>query len=128
LTCLQLKIVDKRIRRSLIDAITERTPTGAGQGQRNAKKSRRVDKDLAIKAVIEGASKEVCSGLGIPRNGHLAVRIHFIGDMMTLPIYWQSGFDTLLQQEVFKISTISSVNSDHMAAETTLVSAKWSNW
>jgi hypothetical protein len=26
---------DKRLRRALIDAITERTPTGAGQGQRS---------------------------------------------------------------------------------------------
>ncbi len=33
------EIQDKRIRRELINAITERTPTGAGKGQRQAPKS-----------------------------------------------------------------------------------------
>src|SRR3954471_13100950 len=36
-------IADKTVRRALIDAIVERTPTGAGRGQRSVKKSRRVD-------------------------------------------------------------------------------------
>ena len=35
------EIEDPRVRRSLINAITERTPTGAGKGQRSVKKSRR---------------------------------------------------------------------------------------
>src|SRR5687767_2271491 len=35
-------IVDKAVRRRLIEAIVARTPTGAGRGQREAKKSRRV--------------------------------------------------------------------------------------
>ena len=59
-------IVDKRTRRALIDAIVERTPTGAGQGQRSAKKSRRVSRELGVQAVTEGASRAVCAALGIP--------------------------------------------------------------
>jgi tRNA-splicing ligase RtcB len=57
---------DKRVRRSLINAITERTPTGAGQGQRSVKKSRRVGRDIAKQAIVEGASHDVCTALGIP--------------------------------------------------------------
>jgi len=57
---------DRRTRRALIDAICERTPTGAGRGQRHAKKARHVDAALGSKAVVEGASREVCDALGIP--------------------------------------------------------------
>ncbi len=60
------EIADKRLRRALIKAITERTPTGAGQGQRSVKKSRKISYDNAIRAVIEGASTDVCTALGIP--------------------------------------------------------------
>lgn len=62
----QDELLDKKVRRALINAICERTPTGAGRGQRFAKKSRRVDADLGVKAVTEGASKDVCEALGIP--------------------------------------------------------------
>ena len=57
---------DRRTRRALIEAICERTPTGAGRGQRHAKKSRIVPVELGKKAIIEGASEEVCNTLGIP--------------------------------------------------------------
>ncbi|MBB5350440.1 tRNA-splicing ligase RtcB [Haloferula luteola] len=59
-------IADKRTRRALIEAIVERTPTGAGRGQRNVKKGRPVDRDLGFKVVTEGASEAVCEALGIP--------------------------------------------------------------
>ncbi|WP_009966040.1 RtcB family protein [Verrucomicrobium spinosum] len=59
-------IADKAVRRALINAIVERTPTGAGRGQRTAKKSRHVNGDLGEKVVTQGASKEVCEALGIP--------------------------------------------------------------
>src|SRR5690606_680944 len=59
-------IADKRTRRALINAITERTPTGAGRGQRSVKKARRVDQALGVRAVTEGAVKDVCEALGIP--------------------------------------------------------------
>ncbi len=59
-------IMDKPVRRALINAILQRTPTGAGQGQRSAKKSRRVSKELGFQAVTEGASRSVCEQLGIP--------------------------------------------------------------
>ena len=50
-------IVEKPVRRALIDVICERTPTGAGRGQRHAKKSRRVDAQLGQRVAIEGASE-----------------------------------------------------------------------
>lgn len=59
-------IQDKPVRRALINAICERTPTGMGRGQRHAKKSRRVNAELGRQAVVEGASESVCTQLGIP--------------------------------------------------------------
>lgn len=59
-------IRDKTVRRALINAIVERTPTGAGRGQRCVKKSRRVDISLGELAVTEGATARVCEALGIP--------------------------------------------------------------
>lgn len=59
-------VADKRLRRALIDAITERTPTGAGRGQRSVPKARRVSRDLGLRAALEGASHGVCEQLGIP--------------------------------------------------------------
>jgi tRNA-splicing ligase RtcB (3'-phosphate/5'-hydroxy nucleic acid ligase) len=59
-------ITDRRTRRALIDAILARTPTGAGQGQRNAPKARPVSLELGKRLVAEGASAGVLSELGIP--------------------------------------------------------------
>ena len=59
-------INEKRIRRELITAITERIPTGVGTGQRSVKKSRRISTELAVQAVVEGASVSVCQKIGIP--------------------------------------------------------------
>ena len=59
-------VTERTVRRALIDAICERTPTGAGRGQRSAKKSRRVSPELGRRVVAEGASVEVCEALGIP--------------------------------------------------------------
>ncbi|MCC5785147.1 MAG: RtcB family protein [Phycisphaerales bacterium] len=59
-------ISDRKTRRALIDAICQRTPTGAGRGQRSVPKSRPVRFDLGERVVAEGASPEVCEALGIP--------------------------------------------------------------
>lgn len=59
-------VEDRRTRRAIIDAICDRIPSGTGKGQRSAKKSRKVDEALGRRAVVEGASKGVCEGLGIP--------------------------------------------------------------
>src|SRR4030095_5149217 len=76
--------------------------TGAGKGQQSVRKSRRVDPDLGRCAVVEGASPEVCTALGIPPEwaarcedshhlGHdgtqdaLAVRLHDMLDGRTAP-------------------------------------------
>ena len=60
------QIADKRLRRALINAILERTPTGSGKGQRSAKKARPVGADLGHRVAVEGASPEVCTALGVP--------------------------------------------------------------
>ncbi|MEI7727948.1 MAG: RtcB family protein [Verrucomicrobiota bacterium] len=60
------QVDDKPIRRSLINAITERTPTGPGRGQRSVKKGRPVSVELGRRVAVEGASEGVCRELGIP--------------------------------------------------------------
>lgn len=61
------EIIDnKKIRRELIKAITERIPTGVGTNQRSVKRSRRISTELATRAVVEGASVSVCQKIGIP--------------------------------------------------------------
>jgi tRNA-splicing ligase RtcB len=57
-------VEDKKLRRALIEAILERTPTGPGN--RVAKKGRRFDPSLGRRIVTEGASAGVLSELGIP--------------------------------------------------------------
>ena len=59
-------IADRPVRRALINAICDRTPTGAGKGQRSVKKSRHVDPELGRRVMIEGASSGVCEAIGIP--------------------------------------------------------------
>ena len=60
------EIEDRRTRRALINAICERTPTGAGRGQRHVPKSRFVDEQTGKQVLVEGASASVCTQLGIP--------------------------------------------------------------
>ena len=57
---------DVRTRRAIIDAICDRTPTGAGRGQRSVPKSREVPESLGARVVTEGATEDVCRALGIP--------------------------------------------------------------
>src|SRR5215471_12127330 len=59
-------VADKTVRRALINAIVERTPTGPGRGQRSARKARNVAADLGRRVAIEGASEAVCRDLAIP--------------------------------------------------------------
>src|SRR5947207_15476933 len=60
------QVTDKTIRRAIIDAILERTPTGPGRGQRSARKARKVGEGLGVKVATDGASPEVLHALGIP--------------------------------------------------------------
>lgn len=62
------EVRDKRTRRALIDAITDRTPTGAGRGQRSVRKGRRISAEVGRQAAVQGASAEVCQALGIPAD------------------------------------------------------------
>lgn len=59
-------ILDKPVRRALIEAIVARTPTGPGRGQRSVKKGRHVDRESWVLAVTDGATARVCEALGIP--------------------------------------------------------------
>jgi tRNA-splicing ligase RtcB len=59
-------IRERPVRRAIIDAIAQRTPTGAGRGQRSVPKSRRVNEALGRRVAVEGASSAVCEALGIP--------------------------------------------------------------
>lgn len=95
-------INDKRLRRSLINAITDRTPTGAGQGQRDVKKSRRIDRNLAMKAVIEGASVEVCSALGIPSEWALRCEDSFHRGHDGTRESLVNRFDKVIHDQIFK--------------------------
>jgi tRNA-splicing ligase RtcB len=61
-------IKDRAIRRALMDAIGLRIPSGAGRGQRPAYKSRKIGRDVGIKAVTQGASADVCWATGIPHE------------------------------------------------------------
>jgi len=60
------QLAGKTVRRALIDAILERTPTGPGRGQRSARKARKVGEALGVKVATDGASPEVLHALGIP--------------------------------------------------------------
>src|SRR5215510_2387400 len=60
------QVADKTVRRNLINAILERTPTGPGRGQRSARKARKVGEALGVKVATDGASAEVLHALGIP--------------------------------------------------------------
>ncbi len=62
------EILDKKLRRALINAIMERTPTGAGWNERTAPKARRIGEDDGKLAVTQGASMEVCEKFGIPEH------------------------------------------------------------
>jgi len=62
------QIGDRKLRRALIEAVSERTPTGAGKGQRSVRKSRRFSAETGRQAVLEGASRGACEKLGIPHD------------------------------------------------------------
>jgi tRNA-splicing ligase RtcB len=95
-------IADRKLRRALLDAITERTPTGPGQGQRDVKKSRRISKQTAIKAVTEGASKEVCEILSIPDSWPSRCEDSFHGGHSGTSDGLLERFDTIIKTNVFK--------------------------
>lgn len=59
-------ITEKPVRRALINAICQRTPTGPGRGQRNVPKSHHFDAETIVQAITEGASESVCEKMGIP--------------------------------------------------------------
>ena len=61
-------VADRVVRRALINAICERTPTGPGRGQRHVRKSRPVTAAVGRQVLVEGASAEVCDAIGIPRD------------------------------------------------------------
>jgi tRNA-splicing ligase RtcB len=98
-------IRDKQVRRALINAIVERTPTGAGRGQRNVKKGRHVDRDLGVLAVTEGATRPI--------------------RVMTVPTMpFVLAWTTSWRRVASGTSPTRSASSDPMAEETTSASAR----
>jgi len=109
-------IQDRKVRRALINAICDRTPTGYGKFARKVPKSRNVERTLGFKAVTQGASREVCEQLGIPLEwtercedachlGHngtssvLAERLNFLlGKLATSRKAHVSNFPEKMQQ------------------------------
>ncbi len=62
------EIRDKKTRRALIDAIVERTPTGAGRGSRSVRKGRRIESDLGFEILTRGAAADVLERCGVPAH------------------------------------------------------------
>jgi tRNA-splicing ligase RtcB (3'-phosphate/5'-hydroxy nucleic acid ligase) len=60
------QIQERPVRRALISALLQRTPTGPGKGQRSVPKARRVSPQLGQRVAVEGASRPVCEALGVP--------------------------------------------------------------
>jgi tRNA-splicing ligase RtcB len=60
------EVREKPIRRTLINAVCDRIPTGAGKGQRSVKKGKKFPMAVSRQAVIEGATESVCEQFGIP--------------------------------------------------------------
>src|ERR1044072_3918545 len=62
------QVADKTVRRALIDAILERTPTGPGRGQRSARKARKVGEALGVK-VVTARRPKCCTRSAFRWNG-----------------------------------------------------------
>ena len=58
-------IADKSLRRALIDAIERRVPTGLGS--RQAPQGRKLSRKTIERALVEGATPEICDEFGVPR-------------------------------------------------------------
>lgn len=64
----EAEVRDKKVRRALIDAILERTPTGPGRGSKQAKKGRPIGYDLGCEAITTGATASVLRQIGAPEE------------------------------------------------------------
>jgi tRNA-splicing ligase RtcB len=59
-------LASPQVRRRLIEAICERTPTGMGKGNRHVKKARSISAQAGWEACVAGAVPSVLDALGIP--------------------------------------------------------------
>jgi tRNA-splicing ligase RtcB len=118
-------INDTRLRRALIDAILSRTPTGAGQGQRNAPKARPVSPELGKRVVIEGASAGVLQELGIPQHwaGKCEDSAHTGHDGSTAALHarWEVLFAPYLQKFADKARQLGSYGGGNHFGECEVV-------
>jgi len=64
-------IDQQHVRRQLISAVSRRVPTGLAQKRGKQKPQRRIDKSLANRILVEGASPQVLRALGIPEHWRL---------------------------------------------------------
>ena len=102
---------DRAVRRALINAICERTPTGAGRGQRSAKKSRRVAAESGEQVVIEGASAKSARRSASRPSGRRAAKIPSMSATMILATRSPPRLDVLLAATISAISTTRSASS-----------------
>ena len=85
------QVAYKTVRRNLINAILERTPTGAGRGQRSARNARKVGEALGVKVVTEGASAKSCTRSASRSNGRSVAKTQFTWAMMKPAMRLQHG-------------------------------------
>ncbi|GAA3354502.1 hypothetical protein GCM10020366_11380 [Saccharopolyspora gregorii] len=78
------QIDDKRVRRALIEAICERTPTGAGKGQRSVQHGREISAELDRRFVWKGLLRRSVQHLAFHLSGRLVVKIVFTLVMIEL--------------------------------------------
>jgi tRNA-splicing ligase RtcB len=126
-------VSDRRVRRALIDAIGHRLPTGAGRGQRSARKSRKVGREVGLKAITQGASAEVLDALGIPAEWALRCEDHaHVGHDDTTDVL-ELRLDQLLHDEKLgdiedKIRQLGSYGGGNHFGECEIVSLRNSDY
>ena len=126
----EAELIDKKVRRALINAIVERTPTGPGRGARSVKKSRNILAELGVKAVTEGASDDVlrrarhpatsgrCACEDRAHTAHDGMRVHGLHVIV-------SNYLRARKRVWANFEGQGPANSAATAAATTSANAKW---
>lgn len=117
-------IADRPVRRTLINALCERLPTGAGKGQRHAKKSRFVDEAVGKRCLSKVLRTTSARSSAFPPNGQSAARIRAMSPTTARTIRLASDCSTIWTPDCSRSSPIRSANSARTAAAITSASAR----
>jgi tRNA-splicing ligase RtcB len=121
-----IAINDKKLRRELISAITERIPVGAGSRQRIVKKARNYPIDFIMTAITEGVTERVCKTLGIPYEWARRCEDSFHpghdGTSGSLQVRLEMIRYTIFQNFALKLSQLGSYGSGNHFGECEVVS------